>query len=207
MEQDNRPRVLNVGCGAESPAKLHNAFRQANWDEIRLDIDEKVRPDLLGDMTDMRDLIPTGTFDAIWSSHNIEHLSAHQAPLAIREFRRVLRRDGFALINCPDILAIAQLVVEGKLEDSAYVSPAGPITPLDMIYGHSKSIAAGNSYMAHHTGFTAKRLGRLLLEGGFPEAWVFPGKTLDIWAVALMSNANRDSIKRLLVGGGLEFPK
>jgi SAM-dependent methyltransferase len=207
MTSEQRLRVLNVGCGVESPAKLHNAFRGARWQEVRLDIDAKVKPDLVGDMTDMRDLIPTGTFDAVWSSHNLEHLAAHQAPRAIVEFRRILARTGFALINCPDVAAIAQLIVAGKFEEPAYVSPAGPITPLDMLFGHSKSIAAGNGYMAHNTGFTVERLGRMLLEGGFAEAWVFAGRAFDIWAIAMMVDADRDGVRRQLTAGGLEFPQ
>src|SRR5665213_540831 len=40
-----------------------------------------------------------------------------------------------------------------------YTSPAGPITPLDMLFGHSDSIASGHLYMAHKTGFTCASLG------------------------------------------------
>lgn len=199
-------RVLNVGCGPMSPARLHAAFAGANWREIRLDIDERVQPDLVGSMTDMQRLVPDGAFDALWSSHNLEHLHAHEAPLALQEFRRVLNRDGFALINCPDVMAIAQLIVEGRFDQPAYISPAGPICALDMLYGHSRSIAEGNSYMTHKTGFTANRLGRLLLESGFPEAWVFPGHGFDIWAIALMDNADRKTIRSQLETAGLEVP-
>lgn len=207
MKDPSLPQVLNVGCGVKSPMKLHASFRGNGWKEIRLDIDERVSPDLIGTMTDMRSVIPDGTFDAIWSSHNIEHLYAHEAPIAIKEFRRILRNDGFALITCPDVSAIAELIVDGKFDDPAYVSPAGPISALDMLFGHTRSIAEGNVYMAHKTGFTVSRLGRLLLEGGFPEAWVFNGTSFDIWAVALMSEADHVRVRRLLADGGLEIPE
>ncbi|MGA2041997.1 MAG: methyltransferase domain-containing protein [Roseiarcus sp.] len=207
MASESVLKVLNVGSGVAAPAKLHSVFRRGDWNEVRLDIDANVGPDLVGDMTNMRDIIPTGTFDAIWSSHNIEHLYAHEAPRAILEFHRILRQSGFALITCPDIAAIAQLIVDGSFEEPAYVSPAGPINALDMLYGHSRSIASGNVYMAHHTGYTVERLGRLLLEGGFSEAWVFPGTAFDIWAVALMVRADREEIRRQLAAGGLDLPQ
>jgi len=71
------------------------------------------------------------------------------------------------LLTLPDLQRIAELVANDGLEDEAYNSPAGPITPLDMIYGHTPSLARGNEYMAHRTGFTARTLGQLLIEAGF----------------------------------------
>ena len=207
MEETQELRVLNVGSGAPSVSRLHPVFRNASWREIRVDIDPRVTPDIVADVTDLRESVETGTIDAVWSSHNIEHLHAHQVAAAIHELRRVLRPTGFALITCPDMKAVAQLVVEGKFEDTAYVSPSGAITPLDMMFGHSRAIADGNTFMAHHTGFTNKRLGRVLLEGGFPEAWVFSGSAFDLWAVALMRDTDKIELRRNLELAGLEFPK
>jgi SAM-dependent methyltransferase len=183
-------RVLNVGCGAYSPRGLHPAFRNASWKEVRLDIDPNVKPDLVGSITGMEAVLDAD-FDAIWSSHNLEHLHSHEIARAVAEFRRVLKPDGFALITCPDLEAVAELVVSGRAEDAAYQSPAGPITALDMLYGHSASIEQGNPFMAHNTGFTADRLGRLLVDGGFAEALVIQGSCFDLWALALMPNANK----------------
>jgi hypothetical protein len=36
-----------------------------------------------------------------------------------------------------------------------------------MIYGHTPSLARGNQYMAHKTGFTARTLRQCLVEAGF----------------------------------------
>ena len=41
--------------------------------------------------------------DAVFSSHNIEHLYPHEVPLALKEFMRVLKPDGFVLMTCPDL--------------------------------------------------------------------------------------------------------
>ncbi|WP_336488158.1 class I SAM-dependent methyltransferase [Methylobacterium nigriterrae] len=180
--------MLHVGCGIYAPEKLHPAFRDGSWREVRMDLDPRVKPDIVGSITDLS-AFRDGTVEALWSSHNVEHLQDHEVPLALREFRRVLKGDGFALITTPDIESVAKLVVEGKLDATAYVSPAGPITALDMIFGHRASIQAGNHFMEHKTAFTAERLGRLLLEAGFPKVVMRRGTNFDLWAVALMPDA------------------
>jgi len=70
----------------------------------------------------------------------------------------VLKDDGFAVITCPDLQPVCALVAEDKLTDTAYMSPAGPIAPLDILYGLRSALAAENLYMAHRVGFTLKVL-------------------------------------------------
>jgi len=197
-------RVLNAGSGAYMPERLHVSFRNPEWTEVRLDIDEKAKPDVLGSIVDLS-AIATASFDAIWCSHNLEHLHTYQVGWALTEFHRVLKPDGFALIVTPDLEAIAELIVNGHLEDAAYPSRAGPITALDMLYGLSVSIARGNSFMCHHTGFTAERLGRLLVENGFAEALATHGQMFDLWALALMPQARKDALLRHLHAHQLDF--
>jgi len=67
-----------------------------------LDIDPSVAPDIVGTMTDMS-AVATASIDAIFSSHNIEHLYPHEVPIALAEFLRVLKDDGFAVVTCPDL--------------------------------------------------------------------------------------------------------
>ena len=68
-------------------------FNTPEWHELRLDIDPSVGPDVVGTMTDMAEVI-SESVDAIFSSHNLEHLEAHEVPVALQEFRRVLKPDG-----------------------------------------------------------------------------------------------------------------
>ena len=196
--------VLHVGCGPFSVEKLHSIFRGPNWKEIRLDIDPAVKPDIQASITDLRKDVPDASVDAIWSSHNIEHLYDHEIVPAIREFVRVLRPAGFALITCPDLEAIAKLVAAG-VERVAYESPAGPITPLDMLFGLRRSIERGNFFMCHRTGFTQERLGKVIIAAGFSEARVLKGKWYDLWALGLMADARREEIETLLSANGLVF--
>jgi predicted SAM-dependent methyltransferase len=197
-------RVLHVGCGMHSEEKLHPVFRGPNWLEIRVDIDPAVKPDIQASITDLREHVRDGTIDAIWSSHNIEHVYDHEVSGALREFVRVLRPEGFALITCPDLEAIANLVSAG-VDRIVYESPAGPITPLDMLFGHRRSIQRGNLFMCHRTGFTEERLGRLVVEAGFVEARLLKGKNYELWSLGLMTGANRKKIDTMLAANGLAF--
>ena len=120
--------VLHVGCGPYNPAKLHRKFQEPGWRQLRYDIDPDVAPDIVGSITDMA-AVADASVDAVWSSHNVEHLYAHEVPLALAEFRRVLKAGGFALITLPDLQKVAELVAADKLEEPAYISPAGPIRP------------------------------------------------------------------------------
>jgi SAM-dependent methyltransferase len=178
-----RNSVLHVGCGAYAPTKLPTVFLDEGWREVRLDIDPGVSPDIVASITDMAG-VAAGSYDAVYSSHNLEHLYPHEVPLALREFRRVLKPDGFALVALPDLQSVAQLVAEGRLEDPAYISPLGPIAPLDILYGFRPSLAQGNLYMAHRTGFTGRTLSQALLAAGFAGTLVqrHPD-SMALWAV------------------------
>jgi protein O-GlcNAc transferase len=161
--------VLHVGCGSYNPESLPESLRTEEWQEVRLDIDPTVRPDLIGSITDMS-AVPNQSVDAVYSSHNVEHVYDHQVPLALTEFHRVLKLGGFAMILVPDIQTAAEAVARGNLEyPPLYISPAGPIAAIDMFYGFREMIAPGNYYMAHHTAFTAKSLGDKMQQIGFRE--------------------------------------
>ncbi len=159
----NKKTVLHVGCGAR-PIDAH--FSAQEWQETRLDIDPAVKPDIVCSITKMSP-VPNESYDAIWSSHNLEHLYAHEVYLALREFHRVLKPQGIAYVALPDIQTVAEEIVKDNLEGVLYQSPAGPISPIDVMWGHRGFIQAGNVYMAHKTGFTAQTLGQKFIAVGF----------------------------------------
>ena len=136
-------RVLNAGSGSYNARHLHPVFARETWQEIRIDIDPRAKPDLICSITEMDFIFAPGSFDAIWSSHTLEHLYTHEVPSALAQFKRVLKPNGFALITSPDLEAVAPLILDRGLDQVAYTSPAGHITPLDMLFGHSASIAGG----------------------------------------------------------------
>ncbi len=196
MDITRKKRVLNAGSGAAAAARLREFFSASDYDEVRLDIDASVKPDLVGSFAGMRGQIADASFDAIWSSHSLEHLHAHEAPVALAEFRRVLRADGFAIITCPNVAAAARLLETQDIEEVVYHSAAGPIRILDILYGHAPSIEAGRLHMAHRTGFTSARLGRLAAQAGFFETRVLEGDDFDLWAALLMPRADCSELAR-----------
>jgi len=147
------------------------------------------------------------SFETIFSSHNIEHLYPHEVPVALQEFLRVLKPEGFAVITCPDLQSVCALVAEDKLTDAAYTSPAGPIAPLHILYGHRPQMAQGNLFMAHRCGFTQKVLDGTLRSCGFQMvASMARGRTLffDLWALASKSARSEDAMRAL---AGEHFPR
>jgi hypothetical protein len=174
--------VLHVGCGLYHPEKLHPEFRGPEWREVRVDADPGVGPDIVASITDLS-MIASGSVHAVWSSHNLEHVYAHEVPLALSEFYRVLRPEGIALITLPDLQKVAELVAADRLTAPAYQSAVGPITALDILFGHGASVAEGRTLMAHKTGFTATSLGDALLRAGFARVDV-NRSGFDLWAMA-----------------------
>jgi hypothetical protein len=178
--------VLHVGCGPQAPEKLHERFHGPEWHEVRLDIDPAVRPDIVASIVDMS-VVEDESVDAVWSSHNLEHVYAHEVARVLSGFHRVLRRGGAALITMPDLQTIAKRIAKGELEQPIYQSAAGPIAPLDVIYGHGASVARGNEFMAHRTGFTRRSLTERLHGVGFVDVKV----TQAVDEVALWASARR----------------
>ncbi|MDB5362585.1 MAG: Methyltransferase type 11 [Rhodospirillales bacterium] len=190
--------LLNVGCGPRgSNLRLPELFRSQGWREVRVDLDPAVRPDLIASITDLSG-VPDNSIDALWSSHNIEHLYRFEVPKALAEFLRVLKPEGFVYLKTPDIQAVAELIAADQLHEAAYESQAGAITPHDMIFGHEASIAGGNLFMAHHSGFTATSLGTALRTAGFATAMLKRKEYLELSALGFKQDQNQEVYRRIL---------
>jgi ubiquinone/menaquinone biosynthesis C-methylase UbiE len=170
-----------VGCGRGT---VHRFFADERWTEVRLDIDPECSPDIVSSITDMSP-VAARSFDALYSSHSLEHVYPHEVARALAEFRRVVRDDGFAMVTTPDLQSVAALVATGRLEEVAYESAAGSIAPIDMIYGLRSALAEGKTYMAHKTGFTAASLAAALRGAGFKSVVVLSdANAFNLWALA-----------------------
>ena len=174
---------LHVGCGPQYKSQI-KGFDNENWKEVRFDIDEKVNPDIVGTLLDMS-AVETGSVDAIYSSHNIEHVFPHEVLIVLKEFHRVLKDDGMVVLVCPDLQSVCEAVVDDKLLQPLYESPAGPISPIDILYGHRQFIARGNEYMAHKGGFTYSVLNDAFIEAGFKMN--YGGRNPDLWELFIIS--------------------
>lgn len=192
---------LHVGCGRKDRRHTTADFRDGDWREIRFDIDPDVKPDIVGTMTDMS-AVADASCDALFSSHNIEHLYPHEVTGALREFLRVLKPGGYAVITCPDLQSICAEVANDRLTHIAYRSPSGPVTPLDMLYGHRPALARGNLYMAHRCGFTQRVLAGTLREAGFAATAGMrrAAPHFDLWALAHTGPIDEGALRVLAAG-------
>ncbi len=142
--------------------------------------------------------VESGSMDAVVSRHGLQRLYAHQVPGMLAEWLRVLKDDGYAVISCPDLQAVCALVAQGRITDAAYTSAAGPIAPLDILYGYRPALAGGDGKAAHRCGFTEQSLLAALHEAGFAAAASLRrSANLDIWAVASKAPRDEDAMRAL----------
>ncbi|SDI18878.1 class I SAM-dependent methyltransferase [Propionivibrio dicarboxylicus] len=190
-------KFLHVGCGPNCKPRVGPGFLSDDWREIRLDIDADVSPDIVASMLDMN-MIADGSMDAIYSSHNIEHLYPHEVASVFKEFLRVLDREGILVITCPDLLAVAKAIVQSGLEQPIYESPSGPVAPLDVLYGFRPALAEGRLYMAHHMGFCLDSLTNALIAAGFASAiGKVDDSSFSLWVLANKSDRSAQEIEAL----------
>jgi len=149
-------------------------------------------------MTDMS-MVAAGSMDAVFSSHNLEHLYVHEVPQAVHEFLRVLKPDGFIVLTCPDLQSVCELIAQDKLLEPAYQSAKGPIAPLDILYGFRQDMARGDLFMAHRSGFTRKVLLQLFRECGFAQVICMQRSHpfYDLWMAAAKEALPADAIRQL----------
>ena len=101
--------------------------------------------------------------------------------------------------TCPDLQSVCALVAEDKLIDTAYSSLSGPITPMDMLYGHRQAMASGNLYMAQRCGFTRSLLTAVLRAIGFRSLYAThrPNPFYDLWVIAKLDAIDETEIIKL----------
>lgn len=185
-------RVLNVGGNNKS---IPLPPQYTGFEHLLLDIDPKGAPDICCDARKLGTL-DAGQFDAIYCSHNLEHYYRHDVAAVLAGFRHVLKDGGFIQIRVPDMGEVFRRVVEGGLDidDTLYQSAAGPIMPLDVIYGLQVQIErSGQEFFAHKTGFTQKSLLMALQRASFTRVYSSLGN-LEINAVAFKGQPGDDTL-------------
>ena len=177
-----KKRCLHVGSGPTGREATHHSFQGDNWDHVRLDLDPSVQPDVISDIRTLAG-IENESFDGIFSSHNLEHLHYNDVFLALKSFMRVLKDRGRLVLMVPDFQAACTAVSIGAGLKPLYTSPAGPITPLDMIFGY-RPYTYDNPFMRHQTGFTETWMHNVLIDQGFSQVEVTSTDDFNIWAFA-----------------------
>lgn len=167
MVDASAPRrcVLNVGGqsrGIQLPAPY------STFEQVLLDLDPAVGADIVLDVRELTSL-ESHQFDAVYCSHNLEHVRQHEVPIVLAGFRHVLKPGGLAHIIVPDLQELMLACVQQgiDLDGLLYESPMGPITPLDVLFGHGGMIAqSGQDYYAHRTGFSSRTLANVVEASG-----------------------------------------
>lgn len=175
--------LLHVGSGRSGRNEVYYPpFTGERWEHLRLDIDPGVEPDIVGDIVTLNG-IDDESVDGVYSSHNLEHLHHDDAGRALASFYRVLRPGGQCVVTMPDFRLACEWVARGDGLKVIYVSPAGPITPFDMIFGY-RPFTERNLYQQHRGGFTVEWLQRRMARAGFTSLTVYTGEAFDIWGCA-----------------------
>lgn len=141
--------VLIAGSGEEGPQ-----WTEQGWSVVRLDIDPRTDPDIVGDMTKLGEV---GPFEAVACNNALEHLYPHEVDRALREFHRVLVPGGTVVIQVPDLQDVK------PTED---LIPEIGLSGLHLMYGDPARLQEF-PYMAHHSGFVENTLRRVMEMAGF----------------------------------------
>lgn len=196
IRQQDMAKVLHVSCGG-GHEKLPAMFRGADWREIRLDIDPAVHSDFVAGMARLP-VVSGGLADAVYTSHTIKHLRPHEVVPALQAMHLVLKPGGIVVITLPDLQEVAGYIAAGKLEDPLYISPAGPITPLNILYGYRPFGTDGDAVVTPHTGFTGATLGAALIKAGFAAVLVQrEPAAFSLTAVAFRSAPGKEQLARI----------
>lgn len=147
--------VLIAGSG---PGKMKE-WSEAGYSETYLDIEPKTNPDVVASMTDMGEI---GPYNVVFCSHALEHLYPHEVHLALKEFQRVLKSGGVAIILVPDLEDVKPT---NEILPN-YHLPEAKVTGLHLFYGDHTQIPE-YPYMAHHCGFVSETLRYALESAGF----------------------------------------
>jgi hypothetical protein len=180
MSKQKKLKILNAGCGY-----THIPFLDVI--ETRLDIDKKVKPDIVLDLRKLKKLSKS-VYDGVWMSHVLEHFYEHELTEIIGGIRHVLKKNGVLIAMVPDLKALFNEVVSKSMSinDIIYVSSMGPVRPRDMLYGFQPQVATGNSFYCHKTGFDAKAMQDCLVSNGFKKVYIGE-ENLQINAIACKS--------------------
>lgn len=165
-------RVLHAGAGGSTIPEQY--FK--GYEAVTLDIDPECKPDMVGSMVEMT-FVPDNCFDGIYTAHTLEHLYPHEVRLCLHNFLRVLRPGGIVMIVVPNLEGVK------ATEDVLYESPSGPVSGLDMIYGHHR-LLEGRPYMAHHCGFVPETLRGAMESVGFQNVNVITDDSFNLIGMA-----------------------
>lgn len=192
-------KFLHAFCGNSNKSHTTREFDKGDWEEIRMDPSPDAKPDVTSSLLDMRSL-ESGSFDAVFTAHSLERLYPHEVETALNNILRVLKDDGYLIAIAADLQSACALIAEDKLLEPAYTSPAGPIAPIDILYGFRPALAKGLDRYACKCGFTSRALAGTLSQAGFASIWsVRAPATFTLMVIACKSEHSESYLRELAV--------
>jgi SAM-dependent methyltransferase len=154
---DIKPRgkklILDIGAGTTAPYFPEGI-------PVRLDNDEKVKPDILCDWNHIPE--PDQKYDIIFASHALEHNSHRKTLNVLKEWLRVLKVGGEVRLLVPNLQYAAEKIYKDIPLDNADIWT---------LYSAQKD---GGEYDIHKSGFTPNLLrGALEAVGGLEDIKVW----------------------------------
>jgi hypothetical protein len=187
-------KILNVGGN-----RVQMPPQYSDWQQVLLDIDPSVMPDVLLDARDLHTALDPGQFDAVYCAHNLEHYHEHEVEWVLKGFYHVLVEDGFVDVRVPDVVAVVTEMMRSELglDSVLYQSSVGPIRVCDVLWGYAKEIKrSGQSWFGHKTGFSQRTLGLALQRAGFRHVLMDTGH-YEIKALAFKRQPAPEMLDRL----------
>lgn len=176
-------KVLHASCGQLISSSLHKAFQTTEWQEIHPEYDEHEKSHFSSIIRGLR-ATDNASFDAIWSSKDLEMLSTSEVPIVLTEYKRILKSGGILLCKVPDLRAVCEYVTNGLLAEPIadrvniprFTSTGKALSPLDIIFGvHADA--------GPRTGFDAQSLKHKIEGAGFRNVLI-QSENLELWAKA-----------------------
>ena len=145
--------VADIGCGLWSP-------HMENCKIKRFDINPKANPDVICDIR----AIPEAdeTFDAVYSSHVLEHFYFWEAPELVQEWSRILKVGGEIKIRVPNFAWAAEMIVKASNGEEVNLTELN--YAFGSIYGTRDNIRTDepDSTQIHRCGYMPHKLKDLL---------------------------------------------
>jgi len=144
-------KILNIGCGENKEISFLNLNEEC--EQVNVDVRPEVSPDIICDAR----VLPfeDSSFDIIYSSHTLEHFGRNEIFKTLKEWYRVLKKDGEFWIIVPDIKWAAKRILKENLENPRVMIEEDKV--LSVLYGDQTY-----ELNAHKTGFTRDTLYREL---------------------------------------------
>ncbi len=145
---------------------------------VNVDVNPRWEPDVVADGATMP-MFANGSADMIVAHHNLEHYGCGEAVPMLMECHRILCENGSLIVCVPDMQALAQGWLQGRINTQIY---------LTNVYGAYMNSESDR----HRWGFTGESLRCFLLSCGFNRVKPFDWRTIsgadlarDWWILAV----------------------